>query len=153
MLPHVRYCVTVWGSCTIAQKQRVQKVINFGARIVTGLGRRDHITPALDELGWSKIDGIITECDIATMRHLITSPNASQSLREQVLYRSDVSVRETRATADEQLQLPKYKGTFAQRSFLYRATIAWNALPSEVRRPASAGALQQAELETGSDRL
>ena len=45
-LPHVRYCVTVWGSNTAEQKKRVQRAINFGARIVTGLGRREHVTPA-----------------------------------------------------------------------------------------------------------
>ena len=52
VFPHIRYCLTVWGNCSATLKARVQKVINFGARIVYGLGRRDHVTPALKELRW-----------------------------------------------------------------------------------------------------
>ena len=37
VFPHIRYCITVWGSCTAAQRRRVQKAINFGVRIVNGL--------------------------------------------------------------------------------------------------------------------
>ena len=96
VFPHLRYCVNVWGSCTANQKQRVQKVINFGVRIVTGLGRRDHVTPALRELGWCKVDELITERDIATVP-LINAPCASELLRERVVLRSEVSSRSTRA--------------------------------------------------------
>ena len=51
VFPHIRYCLTVWGNCSASLKARVQKLINFGARIVSGLGRRDHVTPVLKELG------------------------------------------------------------------------------------------------------
>ena len=136
VFPHVRYCATVWGSCTAAQKQRLQKAINFGVRIVAGLGRQDHVTPALRELGWCKVDEMIAELDIAAMRHLITAPCASELLRARVIRRSDVSVRHTRATADGQLQLPRVRTEFARRSFLYRAASAWNELTQDERQPA-----------------
>ena len=61
VFPHIRYCLTVWGNCTSAQRHRVQKAINFGVRIVTGLGRREHVTPSLRELGWPDINEIISE--------------------------------------------------------------------------------------------
>jgi len=85
--------------------------------MVVGLSRRDHVTKALLELGWNNIDGIVTERDMATRRHLIVIPKASQLLRERALYRSDVSVRHTPATADGQLPLPKRLSDFEQRSF------------------------------------
>ena len=56
VFPHIRYCITVWGNCTATQKQRVQKAANFGVRIVTGLGRREHVKPSLRELGWPTMD-------------------------------------------------------------------------------------------------
>ena len=68
----------------------------------------------------------------------MTVSNASELLRERIVYRSDVSTRETRATADGQLQLPSWDSAFARRSFLYRATQSWNSLPSNVRHPAQA---------------
>ena len=53
--PDIRYCLAVWGNCTSVQRQRAQKAINFGVRIVTGLGRREHATPSLREFGWADI--------------------------------------------------------------------------------------------------
>ena len=127
VFPHIRYCITVWGSCTAAQKQRVQKAINFGVRVVTGLSRRDHVTPSLRELGWPSVDEMITERDIATVCHLTTSPDAPEFLRNRLAMRSDVSSRRTRASERGQLELPRVRTEFAKRSFMDRAAKAWNS--------------------------
>ena len=134
VFPHIRYCITVWGNCSAAQKLRVQKAINFGVRIVTGLGRRDHVSPSLRELGWPNVDEMVTERDIATMRHLTTSSSASELLRQRLLRRADVSARRTRGTDAGHFELPRVRTEFARRSFMYRATSAWNDLTLEARR-------------------
>ena len=36
------YCLPVWGGAAEKELQRIQKVINFAARVVTGARRRDH---------------------------------------------------------------------------------------------------------------
>ena len=82
VFPHIRYCLTVWGNCSATLRARVQKVINFGARIVYGLGRRDHVTPALKELGWSTVDEMVRERDIAVMRRLLSPSCEAQALTE-----------------------------------------------------------------------
>ena len=127
VFPHIRYCITVWGNCTATQKQRVQKAINFGVRIVTGLGRREHVTPSLRELDWPSVDDVIAERYIAIIHHLITVPDAPELLRRRLVRRSDVSSRRTRATESGQLELPRPRTEFARRSFFYRAASAWNA--------------------------
>ena len=127
VFPHIRYCIAVWGSCTATQKQRVQKAINFGVRIVNGLSRRDHVTPSLRELGWPTVDELITERDVATIRHLTTSPCAPEALCSRVVRRSDVSTRRTRASEGGRLELPRARTEFARRGFLHRAARAWNA--------------------------
>ena len=143
VFPHLRYCLTIWSGCTASQKQRIQKVINFGVRIVVGLGRRDHVAPALRELEWCKVDEMIAERDIATMHHLINAPCAAELLRERVVLRSDVSCRHTRATEDGQLQLPKVRTESARRSFVFRATRTWNELPYDVRQQTRIRVLHQ----------
>ena len=50
VFPHVRYCMSTWGSCTTTQGRRLQESSNFGVRVVTGLGYREHVTDALREL-------------------------------------------------------------------------------------------------------
>jgi len=139
VFPHIRYCISVWGSCTTAQKNRVQKAINFGARIVTGLNRRDRVTPALQELGWDRVDGLLRDHDIAIMRHLMTASTAPEILRERLVSRSDVSSRHTRATADGKLQMPRVNTTFAEKSFVCRAISCWNRLPLDQRQRTARG--------------
>ena len=130
VFPHIRYCLSVFGGCGVGERKRVQKVINFAARIVTGIGRRDHVTPALAELGWLKVDDLIAESDIAAMRRILCAPTPPELLRSRIEYRSDVSVRQSRATVSEQLQLPRVRTELAKRSFLSRATRAWNRMNS-----------------------
>ena len=131
VFPHIRYCMSVWGNCSATQKRRFQKAINFGARIVTGLSRRDHITPALRELKWLDVEGMLRGCDISNIRHLLRSENASELLRDRVLKRCDVSLRNTRAAANGQLELPRVRTEFARRGFLFRAATAWNGRSSD----------------------
>ena len=57
------YCLSVWGGAAEKELQRIQKVINFAARIVTGVRRRDHISPFLNSLGWSRIGELVEERD------------------------------------------------------------------------------------------
>ena len=48
----VRYCISVYGSCTDTQLHRIQKLLNFCARVVTGRRKYDHISDAFLGLGW-----------------------------------------------------------------------------------------------------
>ena len=133
VFPHLHYCMSVWGSCTATQKRRLQKCVNFGARIVTGLGYREHVSETLRDLGWSRIEQMVTKRDACAMYRLTHDAETSEVLRSQTIRRSDVAVRETRNTADGQLELPHTRTEFARRSFLARAVRAWNKLPSDVK--------------------
>ena len=126
VFPHIRYCLSVWGSCTKSQKRRVQKAINFGVRIVSGLGRRDHVTPTLQSLGWRTVDELLTERDLINVQHILIAVNGPELLREQLMLRSDVSSRYTRAVAAGRLQLPRVRTEFARRNFHFRAATTWN---------------------------
>ena len=122
----MHYCLTVWGGCSATLRHRVQKVINFGARIVTGLSRREHITPALESLGWDRLDGMLEERDAAMLRRLM-SPGAPPALADLVRSRSDVSVRATRGTCGGHLELPRVRTERGKRTFPFRAVSVWNA--------------------------
>ena len=125
VFPHVIYCLTVWGGCSASLRHRAQKAINFGARIVTGLSRREHITPALKLLEWERIDGMIEERDLTMLCRLL-SPGAPPALADLIRGRSDVSVRSTRATSAGKLELPRVRTERARRAFPYRAVSSWN---------------------------
>ena len=133
VFPHLRYCISVWGGCTVTQQRRLQKCVNFGVRIVMGLGRRDRVTASLRQLGWLKVGELICERDLHTMFKLMNSIFAPELIRRHITRRADVSSRSTRASSNGQLQVPRVRTEFARRSFLNRAARAWNDLPVNVR--------------------
>ena len=70
VLPHIMYCITVWGGCSVTQRKRVQKVLNHCARVVFCARKSAHVTPLLEDLQWSGIDTRISERDIAMLHRL-----------------------------------------------------------------------------------
>ena len=133
VFPHLQYCMCAWGGCTVTQKRRLQKCMNFGARIVTGLGYREHVSGTLRELGWRNIDDMVTERDLHTMYRLTHDESGPELLRSRITSRADISTRETRATDDGQLEVPRARTELARRSFFIRAVKAWNEMPADVR--------------------
>ena len=110
----------------IAQRRRLQKVINHGARIVKNLRCSEHITPHLKDLKWPTLDQLVVDRDVAMLSRVLYCPHAPVSLRDQIAYRAEVSERETRATAAGSLQLPRVRTEHGGRSFPYRAVATWN---------------------------
>jgi len=125
------YCLPIWGGAADYQLHRVQKVINFAARVVTGVRRRDHITPALNSLHWSRIGELVEERDCLKVYRALNDPDAPAAVRSMFTRRSDVATRETRLTCTERLHLPRVRLSSTQKCFAYRAASEWNSLPCE----------------------
>ena len=82
---------------------------------------------------WPTLEDLITERDVALMFGAIHHPRAPDTLRELVVYRRDVTIRDTRGALAGVLQPPRMRRELAKRFFAYRATAAWNRSPSDVR--------------------
>ena len=147
VFPHIVYCLTVYGACCKTQRHRLQKVINHCARIVFCSKKYDHVTPLLKQLNWPTLDTMITERDVAMMSRIIHDPRASAALKERVVYRSDVSARDTRESVAGLLQLPRVRRELGRRSFSYRAVALWNRCPAAVRQALTARSCRQAVRE------
>ena len=138
VFPHLSYCLTVWAGCGKTQKHRIQKIINHCTQIVKGARRSDHVSPMLRELEWLRVDDLVAERDLAIMHWLLYNDQAPASLRERVLYRGNVSTRETRATDAGQLQIPRVRTEHARKFFNFRAADQWNKAPTVVREAMTA---------------
>ena len=95
-------------------------------------------SPLLESLQWASVDARVSERDMAMLHRLLNRLHVPQSLRDAIEYRSDVSMRETRAAAAGQLQLPRVHTELARRFFGYRAVSLWNEAPADVRDTRSA---------------
>ena len=133
VFPHIVYCLCVWGGAAKGQMYKIQKLINFSARIVTGFKKNQHITPALNSLDWPRIDALVARRDVTKVWRLLRTEGMPSNVRELLVPRSAVSVRETRSTDSGDLHLQRCRLSSTQKTFSYRASAAWNALPQSVR--------------------
>ena len=57
VLSLINYCISIWGSTNKTLIDRVQKLMNFAAKVAVGGARKfDHVTPVMKELKWMSID-------------------------------------------------------------------------------------------------
>jgi len=71
----VRYGISVYGSCGTVQLQRVQKVINFCARVVTGRRRYDQISDAVQQLGWLTATQLVDYHTVCSVQMAVVTGN------------------------------------------------------------------------------
>ena len=60
----IQYCLSIYGSCTKRNLLKLQRVVNFGARVVAGRRKRDHISVTC----WVTFNGCQWLSYIPTMR-------------------------------------------------------------------------------------
>ena len=139
VLPHLQYCSSVWGGASKTCLDRLQKVVHFAARLVSGLRKYDHVTPVLAALGWPSVREMIARRDALNVHRALFAAAVPESLRAMFPSRASVSERATRAVAagPAVIELPRVRLAVARRQFPYRAAAAWNGLPREVAATAS----------------
>ena len=111
IFPHLQYCSSVWGGAASCRLDRLQIVIHFAARLVSGLRRHDHVTPTLRALGWSSVRTMVMRRDAMNVYRGLHVTDAPKALRDMFRPRSAVSGRSTRATAagTAVLELPRFR--------------------------------------------
>ena len=128
VFPHIIYCISVWGGTTKKQLARIQKIINFSARVVTGARCRERIGPALETLGWSRVEQLVRERDVLKVYKALKNQRYPSTIRNMFTPRNAVSCRATRSSVTGALELPRCKLSASQRGFRYRAAAEWNKL-------------------------
>ena len=112
--PHFRYCCSVWGCCSSTEKNRLQRLQNRAARIITGSRFDDSAMPLIKGLGWQTIEKMISsETNIMVFKAL--NGRAPQYLTELFSRNLQSSVHNLRKTSND-LKLPLMKDVFIQRS-------------------------------------
>ena len=131
------YCNSLLYNIADAKVERLQKVQNQAARILTRSPRRDHITPVLKQLHWLKVRERI-RYKVLILAHKSFYETAPQYLSALVT-RKDY-VKNTRSSTDHYLLCtpPLSKdcsNTFLERSFLFSAPREWNSLDESIIKP------------------
>ena len=115
--------------------QKLQRIQNIAARVVTGCRKYDHITPILKQLHWLPVKERI---QFKTLMILYKALNgqAPEYLKE--LVQEKVNSRTLRSSSELLLNVPKYKlKTYGHMAFCVAAPTLWNSIPSHIRNSKS----------------
>ena len=130
VLSHLRYCCIVYGNCASATSlKRLQKVMNFGARVVSGRRKFQHISDVLNRLGWMSVQQLI-EYSTLCATHKILVTDEPECIREAFMFNKDITTRTTRQA--DHLHVARAKTNWGKGTFIYRACELFNERASDI---------------------
>ena len=126
------YCNSLLYGASVHNIQRLQRVQNTLARVVSGTKKRDHIKPALRDLHWLPV-GQRIEYKVALITHKVL--NTGQPTYLSNLIKEYKPARELRSEGKRLLAKPTgLKSALASRSFTRGSETVWNNLPESMRK-------------------
>ncbi|KAL9968930.1 hypothetical protein ACROYT_G021081 [Oculina patagonica] len=131
------YCNGLLFGLPKAQIAKLQRVQNAAARLILGIGKFSHITPALYELHWLPVS-LRIDYKILLLTFKCIYGLAPTYLSDLIRIKSN-SLYNLRSTGMPLLDHPKGKmlSTLGNRSFSVAAPKLWNVLPVELRQATS----------------
>ena len=124
------YCNGILHGISTTNINKLQRVQNTLARVVTGGRRYDHITPVLKELHWLPIKHRI-DFKLATIVYKVKQTQEPSYLAELLI--GHKSNRNLRSNDRYQLERPITRTVLATRAFSVAAPNIWNCLPNIIK--------------------
>lgn len=123
----VRYCISVYGSCSETELHRVQKVLNFCARVVTGRRKHDHISDAFLELEWLNANELKQYHQLCVFHRYLTSGQPEQLALTFGCTADQRHDHDTRRASE--ITLPRIRTEAGRKRLNYNTARVYNALP------------------------
>ena len=128
---HFNYCRSVWGAFGTTRQNKIQKLQNRAARIVTQSTLDSSAAPLIQELGWSSIGKLIYR-EMSSMAYKCLNRLAPEYLSGCFSKLSDYHTRVLR-TCKIDLLISRMKTSIVQQSFAYWGAKVWINLDSAAK--------------------
>ena len=80
----IRYCLSVYGATNTTQRKRLQKLVRFAARVVSGRRKYDHVSDVIEARGWLNADSMYSyHCLVLLHKMLAFGPACLRSERDE----------------------------------------------------------------------
>ena len=131
ILSRLDYCNSFLNGSSDKLVQKLQRVQNSAARLVSRCPWRDHITPILKSLHWLPVSARI-KFKVILITYKILNNSAPVYLSD--LLSPYAPKRELRSQNQNLLSVPKTRlHQYGDRSFRKQAASLWNSLPTDLR--------------------
>ena len=129
VLSQVRYCISVYGNTSQKNLNKIQKILNYGAKVIFGRRKFDPSSDLREKLQWlpaRELEELGTLC----LAHKVMRRGEPDSLAGVFVTNSTLRERNTRQ--DELLHVPPWRTNDGERRFCSRAPAAYNRLPDSI---------------------
>ena len=123
IISSIRYCIGIYGTCGKTQLHRVQKLLNFCARVISGRRKYDHISDVLKQLQWLRADQLVRYHQLCLVKNAL---DTGLPVDIAAMFTYVVTPYQTRQTG--QLSHPRAKTTSGQRRLVH-CSHQFNQLP------------------------
>jgi hypothetical protein len=129
---HINYCLLIWGKCNKTEREKVQRCINFAARITCDGNhrKRDHVSPLLKSLQWLNINNRIALQESIRIHKELKRKHLPDG-NKHIYFRGEKNNRFTRN--NETLHVEHRKRETARRAFTITGPKSWNKLPTDLK--------------------
>ena len=118
------------------QRKRLQKLVRFAARVVSGRRKYDHVSDVIEARGWLNADSMCSYHCLVLLHKILATSEPGQ-LAADLNTRRSVHGRDTRNS--EMLVTPTIRSESGRRRFLYSTVTEYNELPPEMRNLSQSG--------------
>ncbi len=126
VLSHFDYCSLVWDNCSDYQLDKLQKLQNRAARVITGRTYEVSSKDVLNELNWQPLRQRFRR-NKSIFMYKIKNDSMPQSLTEMFKIREN-QIYDLRSN-NKNFALQKPETNFMKKSISYSAAFLWNSLP------------------------
>ena len=128
VISHIRYCLVVYGNGSAKNQRRIQKLINFAARVISGKRKFDHVSDVRDSLRWLDAPSLVQYQTLCLLQK-VRRTEQPESLAGLFTANCELPDRGRPTRQDHLLSLPRVRTEAGKRRFAYRAAQQLNALP------------------------
>ena len=127
---HLNYADIIWSGCSLANKQKLQRVQNFALKSILGMRKFDSATEALRKLKYLNLEEKRKIHEGVFTHKVITGKMPENIINE---YNKLRSFGSNRSAQNGDLKIPKHKTTIYEKSVLYRTIKTWNNTKVAIR--------------------
>jgi len=124
VLPHMDYCSVVWQNCSRELRRKLERVQNYGIRLILSQPPRTHSEEMRQRLNWLTLEKRRVMARLCMMHRCVLKEYSMKSL-------SKSNSNGTRGVG--KLFLPRPQTDFFKNSFTFKGIQDWNCLQSDVR--------------------
>ena len=134
--PHLDYCSVVWDNCGKTLSNKLQRLQNRAARVLTCSSYDSNANQLLQQLNRKKLE-TRRKIQKAEMVYKCLNGLAPDYLSSKFIQRKDIITSYDFRDSENKLAIPLPRTNYGKNSFSYSRAVLWNRLPATIRTATS----------------